>query len=331
MIFDYDLSILSIDKVKICPVQRIISACLAVFFYSISVVGGAAQTPPPGAQAAGYTTLALNIDFTGATASSYNGTTFDAQTLSDWLDCAGASNPIFWEETFVSTIPPCSAYNIINDSDTAVLDLKYSLSYWPTSLTTTIQTANPNDASQVHDFPQGSYYEIEFRQSTNTVDNSCATGQGNNPLCLFASMFTWVADNANPMEWDIVETYSNGAATNGAIDHYDDNWVNMGPNYYDGNGDLTNYHTYAMRMTTNGNNQWAGCTYLDNTFLGCGTGNFSGNQQNDRNFLIPGIGAWSSNNNVLAQMDMYIRHIRVWSCAGWATGQCTGTLLTGAP
>ena len=287
-------------------------------------------TPPAGAAAAGYTTLALNIDFTGATTSSYNGTAFNAQNLSAWLDCAGASNPIFWENGFSSNAPPCSAFNIVNDNGTTALDMTYLLSYWPNSLTSSIQTVNPTNNSLQHNFPQDVYYEITFRMSSQTV-NSCPSGGG---LCLFGTFFTWVFGNGSsaPMEWDIVETWSNGAATNGAIDHQGSHGGQpMGPNYYGCCADFTQYHTYADRVTTDGNNNWAGCSYLDNTVLGCNKSGFSGDQQTQRNIISANIGAWTSSNNVTAQQDMYIKSIRMWSCSSWLTSQCNGTLLTSSP
>lgn len=309
---------------------------------SVQIVPAATPAPPPsptpppppaGAAAAGYTTLALNIDFTGATTSSYNGNTFNAQSLSAWLDCAGASNPVFWVNGFSSSAPPCSAYNVINDNGTTVLDMTYLPSYWPNSLTTSIQTVNPSNNSSQHNFPQGVYYEVTFKLSNQTVNNSCSSGVGNNPLCLFGTVFTWVFGNGStaPMEWDIVETYSNGAAINGAIDHTSNAGYNMGPNYYGGSGDLTNYHTYANRVTTDGNNNWEGCSYLDNSFLGCSGSSFSGDQKTQRNIISANIGAWQGNTNVLTQQDMYIEHIRVWSCSSWLTSQCNGTLLTSSP
>ena len=62
---------------------------------------------PAAAQAVGFTHCAANYDFSNS---------FYA-TRSNWLDCAGAANPQWWNLSYATTTPaPCGRYNIIADT-----------------------------------------------------------------------------------------------------------------------------------------------------------------------------------------------------------------------
>src|SRR6187200_3041948 len=92
---------------------------------SVQIVpAGSAPTVPDPAQAAGFTTLSLNADFTQP---------FYA-TQSNWLACAGAADPQWWiggAQTDGAHPPPCSSVRQANDPSTGqpVLNMTWNPSY----------------------------------------------------------------------------------------------------------------------------------------------------------------------------------------------------------
>src|ERR1700730_18026778 len=71
----------------------------------VQIVPAGSPPVPAAAQAANFTTLALNSDFTSA---------FYANRA-HWLDCAGATNPIWYNVVYGVGPAPCSNYAIIQD------------------------------------------------------------------------------------------------------------------------------------------------------------------------------------------------------------------------
>ena len=255
-------------------------------------------TPPPSAQAAGFTTLALNMDFTGATQSSYNGQTFninDINSATGWLYCyngAGTNptNPIWWLSPAWGNAAPCNRVFLTNDGGTQTLDIQWQPNDQNNNgiNATEMDTWTVNESANTgHDFPLGgSYIEWRFRQPQSTLDACPGGGSGTDGACLLNDVWSWPSPNASgSIEWDFIETYGNGFGAGSA--HGDLN-AQSAPAW--GFMDYTQYHTYGVRMTTDGTNM-AQCGYLDGNFVGCGSEFVpSTNSQGERVFLRLQVG-----------------------------------------
>jgi hypothetical protein len=282
-------------------------------------ISSSAPTPPPGAVAAGFTTLAANYDFT--------------QTLPvNWLGCYPYdSNPHQWYQGlwWYPDEPPCNIKQV-NDSvaRSNVLDLQWLPSYGTAGTGFLAMETLSHDTTKVTDFPNA-YYEIVYRVTPTVANNTGA------PLTAF---WTWGTASARggsgPIEWDFVETYGLNFGQYDAGIH---NWGNNAglPYLWQGTSSLpsgydpTQYHTYAGRLTSDGSTLMSACSYVDNTLIACVNPQAAGAEFNQRNFLIVNNGM--SNATATLQTDMYVKSIRVWSCANWQTTMCNGTVLTGAP
>jgi hypothetical protein len=186
-----------------------------------------------------------------------------------------------------------------------------------------------HDGTKVTDFPNA-YYEIVYRVTPTVADST------NDPLTIFWTWGTAAARGGpGPIEYDYIENYG---ANFGSYDAAIHNWGNNqnGSQYlWQGRSSLpsvydpTHYHTYAGRLTSDGSTLVSACSYVDNNLIACKNPQAAGAEFNQRNFLIVNNGM--SNATVTQQTDMYVKSIRVWSCANWQTTMCNGTVLTGAP
>jgi hypothetical protein len=271
---------------------------------------------PAGASAAGFTTCAANFDFTQS---------FFA-TMSNWLDCAGASSPMWWLN---SSGQDCSDFIMTTDQGVQVLDF-----HLPQGQTLgsdgflALNTATSNYSTASLTIPQGKYYEVTFRVLSATATG----GPGGN---IIADAWSWCcAGGGTPpfVEYDFIEMYSSNPGQDGAGTGP---WNGGGWSW---NGSLSQvgnqpgynpavYNTYGIRVTTDGNGKYAECTYLNNNFVGCQTATALPSAEEAHNFLS----LWGSPVGASVTGDTYWQSIRVWECSGWATGECNGTVLSGSP
>ena len=115
-------------------------------------------------------------------------------------------------------------------------------------------------------------------------------------------------------------------------------WVGFGPPGLPALFDPTQYHTFGMRVTSDGVGM-EGCSYIDNVFVTCTPlpgGLTSYEATNGRNFLVlqNACDYWNQPGGTCNQgmnQDLYVQSVRVWSCATWQTTQCNTTILTGPP
>jgi hypothetical protein len=286
-------------------------------------ISSSGPTPPPGAVAAGFTTLAANYDFT--------------QTLpANWLGCYSSTGgydngPHQWYQGnfWHSKEPPCNisqAFDSVAGSN--VLDLGWLPSYAGQGTEDEVEiTTESHDTTQVTDFPPNVYLEIVARVSP------LAANPTNFPQSGFWTWGTLASRDTNhaPIEWDILELYGASAACCDAAIH---NWGNPGvgvPYLWQGSSSLpsgwdpTQYHTYAVRTTSDGSSVMSGCAYVDGNLIRCVNPQAIGAEFNLRNYIL----LW--NGSSTQQLDMYVKSVHVWSCANWQTTMCNGTVLTGAP
>lgn len=277
-----------------------------------------------------FKTLALNLDLTGATQSFVaNSTPVNATTLSNWLDCAGASSPIMYNIN-----GSCSAYSIIGDGGTNAL-----LMSDPSTTNYVEIAASPYNSQGGHNFPEAFYAEAKIRTDSQSIANMASNG--GQPFNDFWAVYPNTGcGSCVYMEWDFIETYSNnsgGFATprTGSSNNYAPGGINinMGANY-----SQTNYSIIGARITNDGNGNVAWCIYANNVQQGCTSGNV-------------GPGSWfgtplemifdSSNggNSVSGPVNMYVEWLHVWECPNWnginaspyAGNYCSGTVLTTNP
>jgi hypothetical protein len=203
-----------------------------------------------------------------------------------------------------------------------VLNLQWLPSYPSAGFQSTMEmrtVSADGTPSRGLDFPNA-YYEVVYRVPQNTPENTPSF----QPYQAFWVYFRGPA----AVEYDFVENYG---TLESAAWH---DWSRSGAGNSIWNEsnlpgfDSTQYHTYAGRITSDGNTATAFCGYVDNVLRGtCQDPGTS--VHNSRRFLIINNGPYS--NSIPAAMNLYVKTIRVWSCASWQTTMCNGTVLTTAP
>ncbi len=290
---------------------------------------GGGPTPPPGAVAAGFTTLAANYDFT--------------QSLpSNWIDCLpsdGQVHQFYMGNAFLSPTQPCSTVTQVTDPVYGGLALRL---HWDNTLDPTVDggiiifMTISHDKTRFTDFPQNYYLEWRLR------DDAVAPNDGSpQDSVWFYSTGTFLNSNNAPFEEDGYEYYGTTTQNyNGASFPNGNGFGWLGTNALPRALDITTYNTWAMRMTANVPSLLAnGCSYLyDANLTPVLINNPCKNHNNypalnNRNILIVNHGPASvANAGQINNFNQYIRYIRLWSCANWRTTQCPGTpLLSGPP
>jgi hypothetical protein len=268
--------------------------------------------PPPGAEAAGFTTLALNSDFTQL-------------QPSNWLDCFPQDDSSgatwwqgYWYENFDGGQPPCeignpgpttSSINIVTDPvyGNQALDLTWKASYGGADQGyTEIQTlSSDGTTSNGGAFPLNHYFEVIMRTdntpSMQTFGTPPAGADG--PMKLVGG--SWMA----AYEWTVAGGNPSGATGPVVeLDNHEDhgdfpNKLSMG-GYFNWNAggcpdcgasfignvsgfDPTVYNTYGFRVTSDGSTGMATCGYLNDNFMGCtNVTGLTASQFVQRQFLI---------------------------------------------
>jgi hypothetical protein len=330
---------------------------------SVQVVPpGSTPSVPAGAAAAGFTTQALNSDFTeplpsnwlggcpnGANGQPVTGYFNDDTGHTWWLN-------LWWSQSYQN----CNTKQITDPVyGRLVVDMPWTVDNAHTAQGTVIQSASwdyNRDGKAVcsngncrggqgtaNDFPPNAYFEIVARMTPAL------------PGAYFV-MNTWPSlamsdSNRGGIELDVIETDGNVLSSYSSVVHnwgaggkanciWDTAFCHNSP--LPANFDLTQFHTYAGRITSNGQTSSDGstqslCGYLDNVFVRCipQPGGVTTDNAQERLFLIVQNACnWWNYNGVCTQgqvQHLYIKSIRVWSCADWKTTQCNGKVLTGAP
>jgi hypothetical protein len=316
-----------------CNTGNSVGQCGDINFFQANSVGR--LQPPPEAQAAGFTTLAYNGDFSLPTFADPN---------TNWIDCTATDDSKLWHvgnPGISLTYNPCNIHQVI---DPVTGDTVLRFQYLPSYNSNGDCPANGNEfcALRIMSKNNGTgtvslsfgamYLEYESRNGTAYCGSHGVSGPN--------SGFTWetAPDVPGPLELDIVEIwegdcgYGDAGANNhangtggGAWASFDSSGVNLPPGY----APPTSYHRYGTLLTFDVNNTsaWV-CNFVDDILQinGCGNVAFVASQFNARNFLVMGVASATGNTTVLPQtINNYVRHFRVWSCANWATGQCAGS------
>ena len=278
----------------------------------------------PRAVAAGFTTLAANYDFSQP---------FYA-TQSNYLTCITTSvppyNTTWYQNSVYSAGVPCAINQVFDAVAGAnVLDLHWDTSYPHNNNNQILSTLAP-DNGFVTSYPLGAYYEAKFRVSRNEYAAFAA----------FWAVGGYYHGAPSGAEFDFIELYGDYYHSGGqpGWDNNTHNWPNGGAccgafisGLAPGGFDITQYHIYGMRITTDGSSAIEMCGYIDNMFQGCNPmpGSIVPNLF-VRSFVQLSMGA-SNNVQPAAPFDMDVEWVHVWSCASWQTTNCPGQVLTEAP
>jgi hypothetical protein len=320
---------------------------------SVQVVpAGSGPTAPAGAQAAGFTTIALNSDFTqpmpdgwmGNCAHPGDGTPNNPQFYNDDKPHMWWQN-IWWSAQYEGCVIGQVTDPVYGGT---VLDMPWTVDSRAASVGTIMQSASwdyngSTGAGAINSFPNNSYYEITFRI---TPVKPAAWGGMNT----WTPEGIWQTDGAG-LEQDIVELDNSPSASNAAVHNWAANntafciWGGCNGSFpTPANFDPNQYHTFGLRVTTNGQPSTDGstmstCAHIDNVFINCvsAPGGINSTEVAQRQFLIVqnACDHWNynggCNGNDGTLQHMYVKSVRVWSCANWQTTQCNGPVLTGAP
>lgn len=298
-------------------------------------------TPPAGAVAAGFTTLAINFDFSQ---SQYT-------VQSNWLDCNRNDPTKTWH--YASPFSPVSDFAPCGTAMVQAVDpltsqnalraawFNANLNQQPQNvalMTTTL------DSTHYLDYPN---FYIEFRQR---VNSKAVTGSAFNIGSVWSGQdingdyrntnleldYTEMPDNTVLFTDSAVHQWSGGGSCgNPCAFIYSGSSNNFPPGYIE-----TDYHKYGFLLTSDGATASYACAFIDDINQGCMNVQTSNSETPSqylwRNYLIIST---SANNLPTPDTFYYIPYVRVWSCANWAlpAGQtstsahmCNGsTLFTG--
>lgn len=308
--------------------------CAGVTASATVTVTGGGGTPAP-AVAAGFTTLALNADFSQP--SYFN--------IANWVDGCGGSTtaPRWWYGWFGTTGSsgphqgaPCAALIMENDpqAGTQVLHLQYLPAYNAIGTNTGSQILELNypapaftsqDASNY--FPSTYYVEIVSRQGS-ASSLTQAHALNNNSFWLVLD------DATSPLEEDFYEVQTNGGPPN---------W-NYQVNFEIGSAaDFTVYHTFGALYTGDGTSIYPYlCAFRDGVVLpdqhgnSCTNLNRTGNMSLHDGIILLGFGTDSNDlatGAIINNIDVYIQSIKVWTCANafMTSTNCFGTIVNHWP
>ena len=283
----------------------------------------APPTPPPPppsggvpapATAAGFTTAALNADFSQP---SY-------ANLANWLYGCGGSLP-GW-----SWPGPCARVDQEFDASAGknVLHLQHSTSdggnghSWAFSY----PAVYFGPGSTNNNFPAEGYFQMTFRMSA----ASLVQPNGTSPV--LGGQLAVGTGNANWIEPDTLEVsanstqYGNGSLEfcNGSICNGIFSWPGGFPT-----GDMTVYHTIGILWTSDGTSDYWKCAFLDGNFTGCAGWNVTNpSTLSNHQFVIANGPGNAGTNNV----DWYLQSMQMWVCPGsyGTTVQCPGNATNGS-
>ncbi len=285
---------------------------------------------PAAAQAVGFTHCSANYDFSNS---------FYA-TRSNWLDCAGAASPQWWNLSYATTTPaPCARYNIIADTafGTNVLQSIYEPGDWgpyPAETSTEIDTTNspsPTPGTSPGFFFATQFYVDVAEYVTPSTQNNTYTGTNCGTVGqLMGGTWTWAAPSA--VETDFMEFYAGlNKCTNGGntYDHTGGGTLAAGSvggqTGQQGGYDPTIPHTYGTLQTASGTT-YTRCNYMDGVRLGSGclSNTFGSGAPTAKSWLKITMGPESSSAGTqpLVNEDLRVQRITVWECAGYQTGHC---------
>ena len=294
---------------------------------SVQIVpAGSTPAVPAAAQAAGFTTLAYDADFSQP---------FYA-TQSNWLDCGARGGSQNWHSGMpgISSKLPCDVNqgtDPVTGEKTLIFTYQPSYDHLGSGLENQVSMQTLGSLT----FPN-MYLEVISRADGLASGGSFGSG-------IVEGLWTW--QTTTGLELDIWEgstccagSFPGGGVSNGNAGNWSPKsggivWSNYGNNHLPAGYDMTQYHKYAELLTSDGASKVYVCTYVDDILQEpCTDMNVSGAQFAYRNWLIMSMG--NGDDAATGHLyHMYNKSVRVWSCPSW-NGQpgdpshmCNGTSL----
>jgi hypothetical protein len=292
--------------------------------------GTNAPTIPAVAQAAGFTTCALYLDFTagGYAANTANYVKNCGSTLQHPFDALmiDTRNGSYQGEY------PCNRTSIVTSPHGAqTLHIQTPLSEMngPHIM---MRFQWPSIGGTDSFLPVANYNEIVFE-----LVGRDQSGGGHNP-----DVFNWwhrADDNAPPnREFDDIEIFSGGYTTASTYTQY---FLNQGVGACCGPDgvDWSQPHRWGTLTTSDESTGIAMCNYLDGVLKNCSqmqpTGSASDIQSQysfRRNNMVLEIGNQGSDpSSFVSNIDVYIHKIQYWACANWQTATCPSAVVMNPP
>jgi hypothetical protein len=290
------------------------------------VTGGPAPFVPTAANAGGFTTCALYLDFT--VAGGY------AATTSNYILNCNATIQYPLHNLMIDTRPPgnyvgdwpCNR-SIIATSPHGAQTLHLHLTVAELNGPHTMMRLQwPSPANVPEFLGYGNYNEITFE----LVGRDQSAG-GHNP-----DIFNWWHRNAdgNPgREFDDIEIWSAGYSAQSSYSQY---FINDGinPPCCPNDGvDWSQTHSWGTLTTIDTSNNIAVCGYLDKVLKNCSTMTGINNEQSIRaiNMVLEFGNQGSDTSSFVQDIDTYIHKMQYWACSNWATASCHGPPISSPP
>jgi len=285
------------------------------------VPAGSSPPVPAEAQAAGFATLAAEYDFSKPLYA----------TQSNWLDCSANNDSLPWHvgNPGIDLTPlPCNIHQKTDPvTGDTVMDFQYLTSYNSLGLsgqfnTIGAQTKNNGTGTVTVSFPNF-YVEASYRVGPPYCGNHNAGGPNG----------VWSWGTVDTLEMDFTELWTSDCGYGDAAGNNHSNNTHLPgyasftkPNNLPAGWVQTDYHRYGTLLTSDGVSSAKVCFFVDDILMSpCSEANFGAAQYASRNWLI--ASATNLAPPLPQNIDLYIKYIRVWDCASWATGQCNGSTL----
>jgi hypothetical protein len=310
---------------------------------NLSVQVVPAASVPAGAQAAGFTTLAANYDFS---------TTAYADPNTNWLDCNNNDPTKVWHKGSPGVYGiNCNIHQVVDSLDgSTVMRISLLLSdncagsglAFP-SCSVSMETRNESNRFNVNAEYPNMYFETVAR-----IENTFNNGQG------FAgpsgAVWSW-SDDANAglstgTEIDDVEFQSDsgGYANDGSPNWAGGSgppsitgWTSYAPNNANipGGWSPTAYHKYGFLETSDGSSDIRICWFIDDVLQSClSVPSVQSFEFVQRHFLVMTVYGTDGSGKPQGVDRLFdTKYIRIWSCPSWSStngsssGTCNGTTL----
>lgn len=287
---------------------------------------------PAVAAAAGFNTLAANYDFSTATYADPN---------TNWIDCNNSDNSKIWHIGSPG-VPGSVTYggcNVHQKNDSVagknVVDVQLLTSAncagQGAYCSTSIETRNENGYVGTATYPN-KYFETVARVEGSFSDTTYNSPQG---------VWEWndCSSGCLGIEGDVVELqydsggYGNDGAPNWGAGGSPPPGVTAWTSYCCNNTHVpsgwssTAYHKYGMLTTSDGATAITMCWFIDDILQKCSDiPSVQGFEFTQRKFLImTSYAAENAGTSMIANRDLDVQYIKIWSCANWATQMCNGT------
>jgi hypothetical protein len=291
---------------------------------------------PPVAAAAGFTTLAVNYDFSSVAYADPN---------TNWLDCTDSDDTKIWHLGSPGvpsgvTYGGCDIHQKFDSVAGAnVLNVHLDVNTnpcnsWGAYCSTSLETRNEISHAISASYPN-KYFEAVVR-----IEGTYPQGPFNGP----AAAWEWpVGDNG--LEGDNVELqYDSGGYGNDGVVNWCTScngvntaaWITWNSNYNQNipsGWSPTAYHKYGMLTTSDGSTAITMCWFIDDVLQSCTDApEVQSYMYTQRKFLIMtayaagGDGQGTGNApGIIVSRNLDVQYMKIYSCDQWPTQMCNGS------